>query len=286
VDRAFVRLVAATLAAAAFPAAAASGDALWYLQVDNDVPFSTDRWYTSGVRIARVQDGLELGLVQEIYTPEAKLWHRGVVDRAPTGRLLLSIARHSATPDALQTLELMAGVRGPASGARRSAEVIHQVIPAPVVDWTRQLDNEFDGTVVAVRSQRIGFAVLHYGAQLGNQVTFAHGGVEARWGTAAQSVSRLLRFAATPEQPSSATAWSVYAGASLRGVGRNQLLSRDYDPEGPPLDRERAVTRLATGIAWTGAWGALTFDLAQDSREFAQQREPHRFGSLTLHTSF
>ena len=282
-DRA-LRRAAAALAAIALPAAAAPGDALWYLQVDNDVPFSTDRWYTSGVRIARVKDGLEFGLVQEIYTPEAKRWRRGVSDRAPVGRLLASAARHDVSPDVFQTIELLAGVRGPAAGGRRSAEVIHELIPAPFVDWNRQLDNAFDGTLAAVRSQRMGPVRVHYGAQLGTQLTFAHAGVEARVGSA-QSASRLLRFAATPEL-STLPAWSGYAGASLRAVARNELLSGNYDPGRPPLSRERAVTRVAVGVAWIGSWGAVTFDLAQDSREFAEQRVPHRFGALALHLSF
>jgi len=284
-----VRWAAALLAAAAFPATAATAandEALWYLQLDNDVPFGTDRWYTSGVRLARVANGIEWGVVQEIYTPEAKKWHRGVADRAPTGRLLLSLARHDVTPAAFQTLEVMAGVRGPSAHGREAAETIHQVIPAPFVDWTRQLPDEFDGTLVASRSQSAwGPMKLHFGAQLGTQVVFVHAGFEARVGGAPESAGRLLRFAATPELAKGA-GWSAYAGASVRGVGRNELLSANYDAGGPALRRETMVTRIAAGIAWSARWGAVTFDLAQDSREFEQQREPHRFGALAVHVSF
>lgn len=276
-----MRLAAAALAAAAMPAFAAD-EALWYLQLDNDVVFQTDRWYTSGVRLARVKDGVEIGVLQEIYTPEAKRWHPGIADRAPAARLLFSLARHDVSAAACQTVELMAGVRGPAAGGRRSTETIHRIIPAPEVDWSRELPNEFDGALAAVRSQRAGPITIHLGAQLGNQVAFAHGGLEARVG---EGASRLLRFAATPVL-STSRGWSAYAGASLRGVGRNELLSRNYDPAGAELARKKAVTRIAAGIAWTGAWGALTFDLAQDSREFSAQRTPHRFGSLAVQTSF
>jgi len=100
------------------------------------------------------------------------------------------------------------------------------------------------------------------------------------------SVSRLLRFAATPELAANAQGWSAYAGASVRAVGRNELLSRNYDPSGGDLDRENVVTRIAGGIAWIATWGAVTFDVAQDSREFSQQRTPHRFGSLTVSVTF
>jgi len=281
-----VRLAAAALAAAALPAAAAPDDARWYLQVDNDVVFDSDRWYTSGVRIARVSGGVEVGVLQEIYTPEASRWRPGVVDRAPTGRLLLSVAKHDVTPTVFQTLEVMAGVRGPSAHGRESAEAIHQIIPAPFVDWTRQLDDEFDATLVAVRSQRVGPVKLHYGAQVGTQVVFGHAGIEARVGPAVDGASRLLRFAATPELAANAAGWSAYAGAGVRGVARNELLSKGYDPRSPAPERETAVTRIAAGLAWVAAWGAITFDVAQDSREFSEQRVPHRFGSLALHVSF
>ena len=229
---------------------------------------------------------IEWGVLQEIYTPEAKEWHPGVVDRAPAGRLLLSLAWHDVTPEVFQTLEAMAGVRGPSSHARETAEDIHNIIPAPFVDWSRQLPDQFDGTLAGVRSQRWGPVRVHYGAQLGNQVAFAHLGAEARFGPAADNVARLLRFAATPDLASNATGWSAYVGASVRGVGRNELLSKNYDPRGGELDRENAVTRIAGGVAWVASWGTVTFDLAQDSREFSQQRTPQRFGSLTVSVTF
>jgi hypothetical protein len=72
----------------------------------------------------------------------------------------------------------------------------------------------------------------------------------------------------------------------VRAVARNELLSKGYDPQSPAPDRENAVTRIAAGVAWVGGWGAITFDVAQDSREFSQQRVPHRFGSLALHVTF
>jgi hypothetical protein len=272
---------AAAIGAAAMPAFAVD-QALWYLQLDNDVVFNTDRWYSSGVRLARVKDGIEIGVLQEIYTPEAKHWLPGTADRAPAGRLLLSVARHDVTAQSFQTLELLAGVRGPASGARQTAQAIHRVFPAPVVDWSRQLPNELDGTLAAVRSQRAGAAVLHFGAQLGNQVAFAHAGIEARFG---EGVGRLLRFAATPPL-GTAAGWSGYAGASVRGVARNQLLARNYDPFGDDLRRRNAVTRFAAGLSWTQSWGSVSFEAAHDSREFRQQRVPDSFGSLAVHASF
>ena len=67
-------LAALALAATSAPAA---DDARWYTQIDNDLVFHTDRWYSSGVRIARVQptsEGryFEIGILHEVYTPDTK----------------------------------------------------------------------------------------------------------------------------------------------------------------------------------------------------------------------
>jgi len=87
------RLAAALLACALTPAAAGE-PARWYVRIDNDAFFNTDRWYSSGLRLARVEargdHEIELGLVHEIYAPEAKRYEFGVVDRAPAARLLLA----------------------------------------------------------------------------------------------------------------------------------------------------------------------------------------------------
>ena len=264
----------------------AAEDARWYLKVDNDVVFGTDRWYTSGVRLARVQDDLEFALVQEIYTPDAKNWHFGVDDRAPVGRLLAIGAMHGRGADHLQTFEVAAGMRGPSAHGRESTDTIHQVIPAPEVDWSRQLDDRFDGHVAFTRSQSVFFDALklHGGGTLGTQVSFAHAGFELRAGDKSMA-SSLLRFISTPPF-GSAPGWSAYAGASIRAVGRNELISKNYDPFGPELDYRRSVSRVAAGVAWTAGWGMVAFDLAQDSREFEAQSHPMRFGSLTIHVAF
>jgi lipid A 3-O-deacylase len=278
----------AVLATLALTANASAADARWYTQIDNDVAWGTDRWYTSGVRIAREKDGAEWGVQQEIYTPDAKRWVPGRADRAPVGRLFATYARHERTEGIFQTLEVDLGVRGPAAAGRDAAEQIHHLVPAPQVDWSRQLGNRFDGQAVFVRTQQFltRQLKLHWGGVLGSQVAFAHVGAEFRVGANASVASPLLRFAATPPFDAGETGWSVFWGASVRGVARNRLLERNYDPFGPALSRERAVVRGTAGLTWTGSWGAFEFSLVGDSREFEGQHAPHRFGSLSLHVPF
>lgn len=266
---------------------AADDVARWYVRIDNDVVFHTDRWYTSAARLARVKDGWEFGLEQDIYTPEAKRIE--LADRAPTARLLGSAARHFAGDDFLQTLEADLGVRGPSALGEQVTRSIHSVVvSAPHVDWSRQLPDRFDASAIFSRTQALGSFPLraHFGAVLGTQVSFAHAGLEARAGEPRAPSSAMLRFAASPPFADGVRGWSAYLGASARAVGRDALLGPDYYVAGAPITPRHEVTRVAAGFAWLAAWGSATFDLVRDSREFAEQRTSDRFGSLALHFAF
>ena len=281
------RALAAIVAACALPAGA-NGFSRWYVQIDNDVVFHTDRWYTSGVRIARVaprgDHEIEVGLLQEIFTPEAKYFHAGTVDRAPSARLLLTVARHDRGPACFQTVEFAAGVRGPSAQGEQATSFVHRLVPAPEVDWSREERDKVDVQVTYVRSQRIGDAMLHFGGVAGNAHTFAHAG--AQWNFGMTVDSPVMRFAPSPPPPSSEPAWGAFVGASVRAVVRDQLLDRPYDPSTETPDRRRGVGRFAAGVGVVQKWGSVVFALAADTREFAEQRVGQRFGSLSVHVDF
>lgn len=267
--------------------AARADDARWYLQLDNDVAFGTDRWYTSGARLSRVQDDLEIGVLQEIYTPDGKK-EPALRDRAPTARLIASIARHFYDEGVFQTLELGVGMRGPSALGRQTTQVVHRVVTAPYIDWSRQLGDELDAHVAAVRSQPLfaDFFKVHFGAVVGNQMTFAHAGLELRAGDKTLA-SPQLRFAPTPPfSRGSPCNWSAYVGVSERAVARNELIGRNYDPFGPTLERRHTIGRVATGFAYRASWGVAAIDLVSESQEFDGQGEPTRFGSLAIYVPF
>lgn len=278
----------AAAASFAFACGAAAADARWYLQVDNDALLDTDRWYSSGLRIARVMpcDGfdLEMGLVQEIYSPEGERFVFGMIDRAPAARLLASVARHDRGPDYLQTLELAAGVRGPAAQGEPVTDFIHRFVSASEIVWSRQEPNRFDAHVAGVRSHDRGPVRVHYGAVLGNEVAFAHLGAELRFGQPGPS-SPALRYAPTPPWGAGA-GWGGFVGASVRGVMRNEMLVRPYSFFGAELERRKAVGRAAAGVAWTGNGFAVNAALVAETREFEGQRAVHGFASVTLHAGF
>jgi lipid A 3-O-deacylase len=283
----------AALLAALGLATDAAAQARWYVQVDNDAIFDTDRWYSSGMRLARVAGEapvqLEWGLLHEIYTPEAKHWRPGVDDRAPTARLLAYAARHRQCEGFLETLELGLGVRGPAAGGRQILKAVHEIIGAREIDWSRQESDRLDVQLAAVRSHPLERFHFHYGAVAGNTNVFVHGGIDWRIGSgpALAALSPALRYAATPPPPASVSSWAVFAGASVRGVARNSLVRRNYDPLGPELEPRRAVGRAALGFV--GIYGDVfttTLTVATETREFAAQRTLQRFWALTVHVPF
>ncbi|HET9471976.1 MAG TPA: lipid A-modifier LpxR family protein, partial [Usitatibacter sp.] len=260
-----MRAPAAALVAAASlllaHAAHAQGAGGWYTQVDNDVFFHTDRWYTSGVRIARVvprgDRKLEMGLLQEIYTPEAKL--HDPVDRPTAARLLATLASHDRREGEWTTVELDLGVTGPAALGRQAQELVHRVVPAPHEDWSHQRSNRLDAQFAWVRSHdfqgdpaKLAHLYAHYGVVAGNQLAFAHGGLELRFGhgAALALATPALRFAATPPLAGGDGSWSAFVGTSVRAVGVNHLL--DFPPglESPPARRKPTVGRFLGGVAW------------------------------------
>jgi hypothetical protein len=283
---------------------------LWHAQIDNDVAFNTDRWYTSGVRISRSQtldessafasflrlaatreQRWDAGLVHEVYTGDGRA-PGGVPDRPNAARLLLSLARHDVSADDFVTAALEAGVAGPSARGEPTQDFVHRFVPAPSTDWTTQSGDRADIQVVGAWSKRLGpgeipgALVVHGGAVVGTVTTFFHAGIEWRTDGPGTAASPLLRFAPTPPLQAGRRGLSAFAGASLRAVARNRLLDRRDDDPLPEARRENRVSRVAAGLAWCDDRGVVTLGLAQDSREFEGQREAHRFGSLTFSLAF
>ena len=285
------RAVAAVAASLACAVSAQPAAPRWYLQLDNDAFFDTDRWYSSGVRIARVSapgpDTTEWALQQAIWSPEGKRFRRGVVDRAPTAILDGHFAWHRREDALFQTIELAAGVRGRGAQGERTTRFIHRFVSAAEVSWSRDVASEFAASVGATRTHLAGPVAFHYGAVAGNEAAFAHAGIE--WRTAAASFSPVLRYVATSPfdvGPASPGGWGAFAGASVRAVARNRLLDRPYEADLAAPHRRHAVGRVAVGVTGQHAWGAVSLTLAVESREFAEQRVAQRYGSFMLHVPF
>ena len=160
---------------------------------------------------------------------------------------------------------------------------------------SHQRSNRLDAQFAWVRSRDLRrdpgastHLYAHYGVVAGNQLAFAHGGLELRFGGgAALALSTpALRFAATPPVAKADGSWSAFLGTGVRAVAVNHLL--DFAPglDNPPARRKPTVARFVAGVAWAAPLATVTLSLAQDTREFAGQRRGQGFGSVTLLVPF
>jgi hypothetical protein len=287
------RLAAAALWLAA---GAAHADSV-QLAAQNDSGFATDRGYTSGVRLSRLWETKvrdvprwELGVLQQIFTPDTRQDPSARLERPYAGRLVLYGARHAAGPGRIDTLEAFAGMAGPSALGKQSQQLFHHVISSPETDWSRQLHDRFDGGVGATVSRTLWSAPSwplrvagHAGATAGTVLGFGHAGLELRWGAPEAPWSEALRLAPTPVMDAGrGGGFSAFAGANVRGVFRNRLLERNADDPGRPIDRERTVRRVAAGVAHAAHWGAVTLAIVLEGHEYTRQPYESRFWSLSL----
>ena len=282
-------------AAACLAALGAVAQTQWYVQMDNDLGFETDRWYSSGMRVSAVRTHgdheRELGLLQEVYTPDVKGFRVGAVDRMPTARLFVMAARHDRNEARWQTLEVDVGVRGPSAGGREATRLVHRVVHARDIDWSRQDKDRIDVQLVASRTENVLRAVnLNYGAVLGNELTFLHVGAEYRLGTRGANApsAAVLRYAASPPPFGIAVegCWSAFVAGSGRLVLQNKMLEQGYGFIDDTPTRRRSVVRATTGFSWAWPGGIVTFAVVHESKEFAQQSRGHTFASLTGYVDF
>lgn len=282
-------------ALACWAALEAAAQARWYVQMDNDLGFETDRWYSSGFRASAVRrhgdHEREFGVLHEIYTPDVKGFKPGAVDRMPTARLLASLARHDRDQALWQTLGLDVGVRGPSAGGRAMTRLVHRVVHARDIDWSRQDEDRIDVQVVASRTQSLLPGVnLNYGAVLGNELAFVHAGAEYRIGTRGANApsTGVVRFAASPPRFDTSLdgCWSAFVAGNGRFVMQNRMLVHGYGRPGDDPTRRRGVARAVAGFSWGWPGGLVTFAVVHESKEFAQQSRGHTFASLAGHVDF
>ena len=281
--------------AACCAALGASAQTHWYLQMDNDLGFETDRWYSSGFRASVVTrhggHEREFGVLHEIYTPDVKGFRPGAVDRMPTARVLLVAARHERSAQLWETLEIDVGLRGPGAGGGGFTRLVHRLVHARDIDWSRQDDNRLDVQLVASRTQAIVPGVnANYGVVAGSELAFVHVGGEYRIGTRGANApsTAVLRYAASPPQFGMSTegCWSAFVSASGRLVLQNKMLDQGYGFFSDPPARRRSVARGAAGFSWGWPGGLVTFAVVHESKEFGQQSRGHTFASLSGYVDF
>ena len=193
-------------------------EALWIFEYENDLFGGEDRYYTSGIRMSRIDPGANapgwlrdiaglfpvfrdaralpygFSIGQNIYSP-ADIENPVPVpeDRPYAGWLHLDFVTGVPRNDGAHRFLFSLGITGPASLAQESQEVIHDLVGAPQpVGWDQQIETEPTIQIAydrIYRSSRLKLsessamdASLYGGVQLGNAYTNVNAGTFIRVG--------------------------------------------------------------------------------------------------------
>ena len=294
------------------------------LVVENDLVARTDRSYTSGVRASWVTApqatpawavGLaraiplfadwgvirtEYAIQQAIFTPQnTALLVPSPRDRPYAGWLNASFGLIGETGYLLDQLSLSFGVVGPASLARQSQKLVHDIrgIDSPR-GWNSQLQNEPTVQLLYQRSWRAWAAYAfdggygldvtpHLGGAIGNVYTFANAGVTFRIGKDLKQDFGPPRVGPSVPGtgyfvPRAAFGWYIFAGLEGRAVGRNIFLDGNTFADSPSVSRKHFVADLQAGAVLTYDALRLSYTHVWRTKEFDTQQNIEQFGAVTL----
>jgi lipid A 3-O-deacylase len=244
---------------------------------------------------------------QSIFTPEDITRKELVEDERPyAGWLygaigLISDQRlrdGSLRSGRLDSLELNLGVVGPSAMAEDIQSAVHKVIGSPQPEgWRHQLHDEFGVMLVYDRQWQAQYVSAvyglgvdltpHVGGTLGNVMTSLSCGTTLRFGR--DLPSDYGPPSIRPSLPGSGFfrptrdfGWYLFAGVEGRYVLHNIFLDGNTFGSSHSVDREPWVGDLQVGLVLT--WGdvRLSFTNIFRSDEFAEQKSPTEFGSVSL----
>lgn len=279
-----------------------AGSTVWAL--DNDRFGNQDQGYTSGVEAAFSSENVAWGVGQHMFTPRnPSLSLPDPHDRPYVGWLYG--AREQVWIDGRQidVSRWTVGVIGPASGAQRVQNAVHNALGVPRFQgWPHQLRNEPTLSWSGTRWWRTGVlggpvwgaeTAAHADAQAGTVRTSGTGGVLVRWG-------RLLGSELPPGKQG-AYGWTgpwasngyrnrwtffAWAGAEASWVLHDTTLDGSLWRDSPSVPKIPWVGELSAGLSvLRGSWTA-SFVWHRRSREFRGQAETPRYGGLTIAAAF
>ena len=290
------------------------------LLLENDAFAARDYHYTNGLqlsyltpprrgdsvagRIARwlpgngdgeVRVGWQFG--QTVFTPEDKDSVALVPDERPYAAWLyggVSIVYSDAAH--IDTWSLLVGAVGPDAQGEALQRAVHKWLDVTEPrGWANQVGNRIGSVVIAERKWRAlaQTSVLRFGADfmphvgisLGNVATHANAGLTVRVGNGLENDFGPPRIRPSLPGcgyfvPHDEWAWYLFAGVDARFVERNILLD-DNDLESLlTIDKENWVTDIQAGLVLTRGDFRMAYTYVHRSKEFVQQSEPDRFGSL------
>ena len=246
------------------------------------------------------QKNVVVGFGQALFTPTDREASALLTeDRPYAAALLLSLGYNARSGDRLRTSHFRFGIVGPSALGEQTQNGWHKIWG---IDQFRGWDNQLrDEPVFQLLHERMRRwapppadalswdAISHWGASLGNLLTYANAGVEFRLGSRLPDDfgSDPLRPAGENTAPLRRTppdewSWHVFASVDVRAVARNITLDGNLWKDSHSVHKRTFVADFGRGLAVTyGPW-KLALAHYNRTREFDGQRARPAFGSITI----
>lgn len=305
---------------------------------ENDLFTGSDRHYTNGVKLTWISPDLpafaEYGplpeswlpyidylpfvnrpgfqrnvaffIGQNMYTPE-EIERAALItdDRPYAGWTYAGVSFHSKNQKILDTVELQAGIVGPASQAEPIQKFVHRVVNSPKPrGWDHQLRNEPGLAIIFERKLRLfskesvggwgADGIPFAGLSLGNIQTYANAGIEFRVGLRLPRDfgSSLIRPAGDTSAPAAqddprlagreSLGWHLFGSANGRAVARDIFLDGNTFRDSHSVGKKYFVLDLAAGLCVTAGRFKFTYAYAVRTKEFKDQRRHDSFGAVSV----
>ncbi|GHB07564.1 lipid A deacylase LpxR family protein [Modicisalibacter luteus] len=252
---------------------------------------------------AQSLDAVGYHLAHQIYTPnniEATTLLEN--DRPYAGLLLGGISlfddvEHDGWREA-SVLDLEIGLVGPATGAEKLQNGAHHILGSEKAEgWDNQLENEPIlnlGWHKAWWAQAdLGGLEMEYGPHtslaLGNLYTYAGAGGTLRFGEGLDNSFGVPSVAPAMSVrqgflPDRSFGWYGFVGVEGRYMAHNLLLDGNTFEDSHDVERQEWVGDLKAGVAFNWGDWQLAYTAVWRTKEFKEQTDSDRFGSLTLST--
>jgi len=251
-----------------------------------------------------VRQNMVISLGQLMFTPTDK--DRVTLDpddRPYAGYLYLGLGYHARTSQTLHSTEFNFGVVGPASLARQSQDLVHDIRGFDRFrGWSNQLRNEPAFQLIFERKRKHGQLdtglinnlqleiISHWGGSLGNVASYINAGAELRlgWDLPDDFGTSTLRPGGDNNTPGneqdSGTPLRLHAfmAADGRMIANNIFLDGNSFRDSHSVHHKDTVADLALGLA--GSYRKWRFAYAHvfRTREFSGQRKAQFYGSFSL----
>lgn len=330
----------------ATPAAAEEGETkrpgTFIFYFENDLFADTDQNYTNGAKLTWIspdltryseseklpewglwivrrlpfinEPGLQRNIAfsvgQNMYTPEDISRSDLITDDRPYGGwTYFGAAFHSKSDRRLDSMEIQAGIVGPASFTDETQKFVHRLRDIQIPrGWDHQIGNEPGLALVYERKWRAltlgtpgktGFdAIPHLGATLGNVYTYANAGMMLRlgWNLPIDFGTSLIRPAGDTDAPAGARdlriaerpsfGWHLFGALNGRAVLRDIFLDGNTFRDSHSVDKKNLVAEAVAGVSVILGRFKISYAQVFQTKSYEIQKDNHCFGSITISFSY